>query len=300
MEETTIYNIISQYLYYYNINDCPDTVRQNIVEELNNNKNEYLKYIYDDNFLYDEYIQNIKDDDTFWNYTIAVACAKYYNINIAVSDSMHIFIDEEYPINVYLYQPKIKEKSEKLITAFDDPLKFNCQHPLKYKWDLWVDNKIKAKSDNWLDTIKKIISVNTIENFWGVFNNIPTASDLNAPSDYYLFKENIIPCWEDVSNINGGKMTIVLKKQKDRVNYELLDNIWSNTVLAAIGENFNSDLITGIVLNIRKHQDRINIWISSSEESKVIEIGTTWKNILDIKNPISFIKHDDNSINYII
>jgi translation initiation factor 4E len=309
------YSKISLYL-----NEPIDTIRNNLVNELILYRDKYLQY-FNDIFLFDEYVQNIKDDDTFWDYIIPIACSYYYNINIGISTEMHVFINDSLPVHLYLYEQKKdkeehsnqeesnqeeqpKQDKDKLITVFDDPINFNCKHPFSNAWDLWIDNKnVKPKSDNWLDTIKKIVSFDSIEDFWSVFNNIPSASNLNVPADYYLFKENIIPCWEDTLNKTGGKMTIVLKKQKDCVNYELLDKIWNNTVLGTIGNTFESDIITGLVLNIRKHQDRINIWTSSSDEHSIIELGNKWKDILNLNNfeyYISFIKHDDNSINYII
>lgn len=192
---------------------------------------------------------------------------------------------------------------KKNTTIFDDSKKFNCKHPLTNKWVLWGDNKeLNTKSDNWLDTITEIITFNTIEDFWLIFNYIKKASNLDFMSDYYIFKKNIKPMWEDIENKEGGRMTIILKKHKD-YNYELLDNIWLYTILTLIGEQFNNKIINGIVLNIRKHQDRINIWTNSSNKNEIIEIGNQWKTSLkEIKYTfnISFIKHDNNTINYII
>jgi translation initiation factor 4E len=160
---------------------------------------------------------------------------------------------------------------------------------------LWTSTKVK--SDNWLDTIKKISMIDTIEDFWAVFNNIPEASNLKFPFDYYFFRSNILPMWEDASNANGGKMTITLKKTHDA---EFFNKIWIYTVLGCIGEQFES-IICGIVLNIRKHQDRINIWVDTNNEEEIKTIGLKWKELLEVyKISISYIKHSDTSINYIM
>jgi translation initiation factor 4E len=306
------YDIISSY-----VNEKDISI--NIINELVVNKKQYLEFLEEN--IYHVCIENIKLNNLFWHDIIAIACAKIYNINIGLNNNMHIFTNELEPIHLYLYNNvDVKEEIQDIqeiqeIQDIQDNKKvdvkrniqskeINRKHILTNKWDLWIDNKDKkTNSDNWLDTITKIVSFNYVEDFWGVFNNIPDASMLNVQSDYYLFKENIIPCWEDKLNKTGGKMTIVLKKQRNYVNYELLDTIWINTVLGCIGENFNTDIITGVVLNIRKHQDRINIWTSSSDKDNIMKLGDKWKEILCLKKydyHISFIKHDDNSINYII
>ena len=189
----------------------------------------------------------------------------------------------------------------KLITVFDDPINYNCKHPLNSKWSLWIHNKEKAKSKDWLETIKNIVTIDSVENFWGVFNNIPDASILNFPSDYYLFRDGIAPMWEDSKNKDGGKITITLKKN---VDFEFLDKLWLHSVLGCIGEQFDDEnFICGVVLNIRKHQNRINIWLGNSEKDNVIVVANRWKELLEINKTrmqVSFIKHDNSEINYII
>lgn len=269
-----------------------NTIRNNLINELTINKEDYLEYV--ENFFYEEYLQNIKDDDNFWSNIIAFACVRYYNINIGIGKDLNIYIDESQPIHLYLYDnPNILQIKEETDQKLNDT------------WDLWIDNKdVKNhKMNNWLDTIKKVISFDSIKDFWGVFNNMPNPSFLPIPSDYYLFRKDIIPCWDDLKNREGGKMTIVLKKLRGNINYELLDEIWISTVLGCIGEMFDTNIITGVVLNIRKHQDRINIWTNTSVKDDIISLGNEWKRVLSLNNfsyYFSFIKHDNDTVNYII
>jgi translation initiation factor 4E len=296
-------------------NESQETVRQNIIEELTLYKTKYiqlfkkLKILNPQSessltILYNNYINGIKSNDIGDNITL-IAASNFYNINICVNESKKIFVDEVKPIDLYLeltnnhYNVKIKYNNEitkdeitdniKYITVFDNPSKYNVEHPLNDNWTFWVNNIDNPKATNWLDTIVKLISVNSIEQFWCMYNNIPLPSQLIAPTDFYLFKNDIIPMWEDDENKHGGKITIILKKN---INIELLNSIWLDTILLCIGNAFyddinNTDSICGIVLNIRKHQ---------SDEMYVNNVIYKWKKILDIKLNMSFISHSEQNL----
>ncbi len=54
------------------------------------------------------------------------------------------------------------------VTVYEDPIQFNVKHPLKHEWTLWFDapNR-KASSKDWTDNLKKIITIDTVEDLWG-------------------------------------------------------------------------------------------------------------------------------------
>lgn len=61
---------------------------------------------------------------------------------------------------------------------------------------------------------------------------------------------------------------------------------WIATCVAAIAEQLESesypDQVCGIVVSVRKNQDRLSVWIRSgvSNESVVLAIGNRWKSVL--------------------
>ena len=110
--------------------------------------------------------------------------------------------------------------------------------------------------------------------------------------------------WEDPLNKDGGKITIIIKKD---YTDEEFNKLWLYTLLGCIGEQYDDvNMICGVVLNIRKHQSRINIWLNDSDKDRVEQVAAKWKELLelnktqDISKPIemSFLKHDDNDIHY--
>lgn len=290
---TSPFNAISWYT-----KESPETVRQNIINELEAYKEEYIEFLNEDDSI-DDYLQRIKNNLSDDNLTLIIA-AKYYQINISLGNEMNIIVKEPEDIDLYIQRDDtFYSVLVPCVTVFDDPVNFNVKHPLNTEWSLWTSVKVKEskKEVNWMDTVKNIITVNTIEDFWAMFNNIPQASQLNHPFDYYFFRKDIQPMWEDSSNINGGKLTLMFKKTCDS---DFIDKVWMHTILGCIGEQFE-DNICGVVLNVRKHQDRINIWVNTDKEEDIKSLAEKWKEIIEVKNMhVSYIKHNNKDVNYII
>ncbi|KAF8912722.1 translation initiation factor eIF4e [Gymnopilus junonius] len=187
----------------------------------------------------------------------------------------------------------MQAQAEGIRTVFSDPSNFNVKHPLYSPWTLWFDSPATkgrnlpqtpvsafpqtpiipqtpgvAAAQGWMEDIKRVISFDSVEEFWGLYNNIIPPSQLPQKANYYLFKEGIIPAWEDEANKNGGKWSIQLPKDKNRSN---VDKMWLYTMLAAIGETFDpspslsdgsndASLITGVIVSTRPQFYRLSIW----------------------------------------
>lgn len=175
-------------------------------------------------------------------------------------------------------------------TVFDDPSGFNVKHPLYSSWTLYfsspnVKNVPKtpttaaggAAAAGWMDDMRKVAKFDSVEEFWGLHNNIVVPSNLGIKADYYLFKEDIIPAWEDPANKNGGKWSVQLPKEKTKGH---IDQMWLYTMLAAIGETYETDadgkdmgdaapddLVTGVIVNVRPNFFRLNIWTRQAPEN---------------------------------
>ncbi|KAI5124601.1 hypothetical protein M0805_004212 [Coniferiporia weirii] len=200
----------------------------------------------------------------------------------------------------------MESQAEGIRTVFSDPTNFNVKHPLFSPWTLWFDSPSTkgrnlpqtpitaapqtplpqtpgaAAAMGWMEDIKRVINFDSVEEFWGLYNNIVPPSQLPQKANYYLFKEGIIPAWEDDANKNGGKWSIQLPKDKNRAN---VDKMWLYTMLAAIGETFDpsltsseesslQSLVTGVIVSTRPQFYRISIWtrlapLSQQEDDKL-------------------------------
>eukprot|EP00743_Colponemidia_sp_Colp-15_P003841 GILK01004145.1.p1 GENE.GILK01004145.1~~GILK01004145.1.p1 ORF type:complete len:241 (-),score=30.89 GILK01004145.1:217-879(-) len=176
-----------------------------------------------------------------------------------------------------------------------DPSDLTVKHPLQHRWALWYDNPGKKVSQtSWGESLKKLVMVDTVEDFWCVFNNIIPPSRLPARSNYHLFKDGVEPQWEDPANAKGGKWVVNIPR-RDR---ERLDDMWLYLMLALIGENFDedSDEICGCVVSLRKQEDKVAIWTRTAEaERSALRIGRIFKQILELPDhiKIGYQAHSD-------
>mmetsp|Transcript_4852 Transcript_4852/g.30967 ORF Transcript_4852/g.30967 Transcript_4852/m.30967 type:complete len:171 (-) Transcript_4852:2386-2898(-) len=140
----------------------------------------------------------------------------------------------------------------------------------------------KQNPSNWGSSMRQVITFATVEEFWGVYNNIVPPSRLGHGTDFHLFKEGIKPEWEDPACAQGGKWTINVPKSGG--GKAILDTWWLHTMLALIGEQFNeTDEICGAVLSVRNRQDRVAVWTkTASNEAAQLSIGRQIKQVLDV------------------
>ncbi|ETO32915.1 eIF4E-3 [Reticulomyxa filosa] len=151
------------------------------------------------------------------------------------------------------------------------------QLPLQYKWTLWHN----APSPNWKDKKVNIIGhFATVADFWRLFNNILPPSQLEAGSDYHLFKGNVKPEWEDQFNAHGGCWIFRFEKKLLISKLTKLGKSVYHTVLKIIGHNFDeSDDICGLVVSMRdKNKGKLSLWIKEARNEKIVRsLGQQFK-----------------------
>lgn len=175
------------------------------------------------------------------------------------------------------------------------------KHRLKATWTMWYDTPDPTKKpdpNNWHANMKQIKTFDTVEDFWRLFNNMNTPSELKLQSNYHLFKEGIMPAWEDPQNAKGGKW--VLQLNTTAAEKKLLDELWLFTILEMIGEGFDDCAeICGIVVSLRKSRNRIAIWTRTANNAEAMKrLGTQFKEKMNLgaRHKVSFTKHDQAAV----
>jgi len=234
----------------------------------------------------------------FWIYLFGMASTS--------QNSSEIERDELDSMSGKLETIKLEEHStenSELVTSsspsnpqgFVDPSNFSVKHPLQNRWTLWFDappQGAKLNQANWGDTLKEVVTFDTVEDFWRIFNNIRPASKLQNNANYSLFKDNIQPKWESPDNKQGGKWIVNSKSGKDN-----LDKMWLWSVLACIGETFEDENeICGCVVSLRSRGDKIALWTRTSGESVQRRVGAQWKRALELPDTsvLGFTVHSDS------
>lgn len=179
-------------------------------------------------------------------------------------------------------------------TVFADKENFSKTHPLHLRWTLWYTKPPVDSLELWLDLLKPVILFDTVEEFWGVYNSIPAATDLPIKSDYHLFREGIKPEWEDQNNTRGGKWLCQFKSRGGaKVN---INELWLRLLLAVIGETIEDDQneVNGVVLNVRGLAFKICLWTRGTDPDKLTSIGANFKRVLKLQEgrQVEFVSHE--------
>ncbi|XP_033350319.1 eukaryotic translation initiation factor 4E type 3-like isoform X3 [Bombus vosnesenskii] len=130
--------------------------------------------------------------------------------------------------------------------------------PLQSSWTFWLDKAISGTTvEEYKENLTKIYTVNTVQSFWAVFNNIPNASAVQVRYSYHLMRDERYPLWEEPVNQNGGTWRLKCHKSDT-------EKIWKEIVLAAIGEQFTDcvaegDEVCGVTVSIREREDLVQV-----------------------------------------
>jgi len=166
------------------------------------------------------------------------------------------------------------------------------KHPLNNSWSFWYFSNDKSRS--WEQNQHNLSTVDTIEDFWQVYNYIEPASQLGLCCDYALFKKGIMPDWGDYQNKFGGRWII---ERADPARMEDMDDYWLETLFMMIGEHIEpyNDLINGAVIQSKRGKFRLAIWLKDARDTEgITHVGNYIKKILKVPKMIEFSVHAED------
>ncbi|CAH0487816.1 unnamed protein product [Peronospora effusa] len=189
------------------------------------------------------------------------------------------------------------------------------KHELNEPWAIW-EQREQGKNMSYADKLFKLCTFSTVEEFWGYWNNIPSPSQAlfdgftrkkfadRTVEGFAVFKDGIVPEWEDPENKNGGEWSI-----RKEVGAEELDEFWEKLVLGAIGELMDpGNEVTGVRVihknNTKDRKDlgnnyRFEIWLRGASRAAADEIRNKTLEVVNsgslgapwVSNEFSYKKH---------
>ncbi|KAI5150005.1 translation initiation factor 4E [Enteropsectra breve] len=141
----------------------------------------------------------------------------------------------------------------------------------------WNYFQINTLTDNprkdWADMLKNVCKFSSEGELLDSLDQIGEIG-LHKMNDLYLFKDNIMPMWEDSQNINGGRIIVEIpQSMKENIN-----NVWRRTAALCYVNAFS--VINGCVINEKAPSFRISLWVSSAHEND--DIIECWKTLLNL------------------
>lgn len=102
-----------------------------------------------------------------------------------------------------------------------------------------------------------VFGIDSVAAYWKTMNNLPEAEELPARSSMYLFRDDIVPKWEDPQNKDGGLYRVAVSSRH-------ANDVWLRTTARTIGESWKRlyrDNVNGIVLKVKEKGMYIEIWV---------------------------------------
>ena len=152
---------------------------------------------------------------------------------------------------------KLDQQTE---SSIDKPINVS-EHKLADEWVLWYhDNESDWTS---LDSYQKVSEFSTIEEFWSLYNVIPSVADHFV----FLMKKGHPPMWDaSENNLNNKRCGMWLFK----VSKRYADTYWLKFSMYLVGRTIadkTNDLI-GISLSPRDFNCTLKIWNNDSGACK--------------------------------
>jgi translation initiation factor 4E len=202
------------------------------------------------------------------------------------------------PMKLTINKEELMEESEDFCPSVIIELPEGLvHHPLRSTWVLWRFTQEKGRS--WEDSLHEMHTIDSVENFWVHHYQTPPPSQMPMNSDYYLFKQDIQPKWEDAANKDGGRWLYSMNKGHGHAaQAKQLDHYWLELMMALVGEQFGKEgeLVCGAAVNIRHKGSKLVLWTQAAhKKEEMMAIGRAMKEKLgcDRKETLRYEAHQD-------
>jgi len=142
----------------------------------------------------------------------------------------------------------------------------STHHALPEAWTFWFIRRPAVRSnDSYSKHLKMLGVVNSVEQFWALYNHMVRPNDLPSPCDLQIFQHGVQPLWEDEANRLGGKLYFRVRKGQS-------SRLWEDMLLALIGGQLHGCGVCGAVISTRFSEDCISVWNRDARDEAALQL----------------------------
>ena len=168
---------------------------------------------------------------------------------------------------------------------------------LKNEFTIWYTYFSKPKhkqTRKFEEILTKVGTFKTAEEFWGINQHMKKPDTLTRGCQFYLFRKNIRPIWEDKENLGGGRFFVNINNEDIKKANQFWEDLMISFLLTYDGV---LGKICGVVLNKRVSEIIFSIWTKDIDKDEQERIRQWFGHIFgfDKNRDIEFKKHSDGS-----
>jgi hypothetical protein len=151
--------------------------------------------------------------------------------------------------------------------------------PLQNQWTFWHDRfHPNSSTHNYEANLVPLATIVTVQDFWGVYNNIIGPGKLENRQSLHFMKRDIKPMWEDPKNTHGGCWSFKVNKRDTAV-------VWRELLMLLVGEQLDGvlsagDEMNGVSVSNRYNADLIQLWNSKAEAAHGVNMMAKLQSVL--------------------
>ena len=167
----------------------------------------------------------------------------------------------------------------------------SAHHALPEAWTFWFIRRPAVRSqDSYSKHLKMLGVVNSVEQFWALYNHTVRPNDLPSPCDLQIFQHGVQPLWEDDANRLGGKLYFRVRKGHS-------SRMWEDMLLALIGGQFHGCGVCGAVISTRFSEDCISIWNRDARDEAALQLlRDTVRRVLKLRPGTHSLSYEQRSV----
>jgi len=141
---------------------------------------------------------------------------------------------------------------------------------LNNEWDMYTDSFIGIDKEvsEYTECAKKIYTIKTVSDFWGIFNVMwgqpgKRIDQLEYSKSIHFIRDAGTPVYEDPLHARGGILSMVYSDRIPTGGFIKFNDMWMNMLMILFGNTLvlpNDNVVNGVTFSRRRYKLIIRLW----------------------------------------